>query len=86
LFSTTFIPQTKEVIKEQSRIFSLAYSVTIDSTDLRGGEKRVCIIFTNFFLNSSLRNTWKRAMFHYKEKQNKQRIKTNFRPASGLQK
>lgn len=36
LFSTTFISQTEEIIKKQSRISSLAYSVMIDSTDFTG--------------------------------------------------
>lgn len=64
LFSTTFMSQTKEIIKEQSHISSLAYSTMIDSNDFGEGGKRVSITFTNLFLNSSSKNTGKRALFH----------------------
>lgn len=77
---------TKEVIKNQLCNFTFAYFPMIDPEDFVEGE-RFCIIFTNLFSNSSLKNAGKKAIFHHKAKQtNKSRVKINFRPASGLHK
>lgn len=54
LFSVTVVSQTKAIIKEQSCISSLAYSIMIDSSDFRGGKTKGLhhfyqLVFKQFF-------------------------------------